>query len=86
MSLAAKIVWYRRRSGCSVTKAAGKLGIPPAILLSWERGEGGPDEAERSRLCELYGITIHELSEETTADPPRRCDLNNHKNRKKLMK
>jgi len=67
-TLGERIVYYRRLGGVTQKELAKKIGVDPATLARWERGEREPQGAYRERLVSfLDSLTLppsQEMSKE----------------------
>lgn len=47
----------RAAAGLTVAGAAERLGVTPARLAAWERGDGEPGYWDLGRMARLYGVS-----------------------------
>jgi len=58
----AKLREAREKRGLSQAKAAQSVGVQKAAISKVELGQGLPSANILARLCELYGVSISEIT------------------------
>ncbi|CAB4140678.1 HipB Predicted transcriptional regulators [uncultured Caudovirales phage] len=62
LQISQNIRWLRLLSGLRQDDFAKKIGCKSGALRTYENGRTVPNELIQQKLCELYGITQHELN------------------------
>ncbi len=61
-SLAANLARLRRENGFTQAELGEKLNYSDKSVSKWERAEGAPDISVLMRLCDLYKVSLDELT------------------------
>lgn len=51
----------RREAGISQKELAAKLGVAPSAVSNWENGQNSIDTDRLFVMCEILGVTIHDM-------------------------
>lgn len=51
----------RRAAGISQKELAAKLGVAPSAVSNWENGQNSIDTDRLFVMCEILGVTIHDM-------------------------
>ncbi|HEY8365253.1 MAG TPA: helix-turn-helix transcriptional regulator, partial [Haloplasmataceae bacterium] len=60
--IAENLIYYRKANNLTQLQLAEKLNYSDKSISKWERGEGLPDIFVLHTICELFGITLNDLT------------------------
>ncbi|MGN1123106.1 MAG: helix-turn-helix domain-containing protein [Eubacterium sp.] len=81
---AQRLYEFRKANGYSQEELALKIGVSRQAISKWERSESSPDTDNLISLANLYGVTIDELLNGTSA--PKSAPGKGRKYAKHLLK
>lgn len=58
-----KLKECRQLAGLSLRKVAEQLGLSPAMICLWEKGDNEPSYMQLIKLCQIYKIEITDLTQ-----------------------
>lgn len=62
LTVGERVVVYRKRRGLAQKVLAGRLGVDPHTLRSWERGVTEPVISQAIRLADILGVSLRTLT------------------------
>lgn len=67
--LAQNLIACRKNAGLTQAETAAYINYSDKSVSKWERGDGAPDVFVLTKLAALYGVSIADLTGETTTEP-----------------
>ena len=59
--IAKNLLYFRKKSGLTQRELAAKLGVKHNSISSWENGINSVDVDILFRICQILGVTIHDM-------------------------